>query len=451
MIGKVLQNNYFGETARYVLDKEKARVLKKSVLEEKSEAIVQEFSLSRDLNPQIERPVYHLVESYSYKDAATQTLDDEFLADRAIEHFAGLVVSSRQPELLRKEDKTEYKQKVDEFIENELYEYQWFCAAHEDRKHKHTHFVASRINLIDGRCIPTWQDQERSHRICREFEKDYGLEQLQSYYEIERRSPTRKQIDAWNRTGIPPVMVKIQDAIDQEAIPGRSIEDVQTALKENHNIDSVVVEPEGKQSYRKGKAGIVFQQTDTKGERVRMSGSQLGRGYTLPAISNRLEQDIDIKAPEKTTEIETLVQPDPLQTVLNQQSEYAHRLAPQLKEIFDREKTNQSKLEVATYENYQIRSSGDELELYRGNRRILGYSGNEPQGYGLTEQDCTAVAQFNQISQQQALERLRQAEIEVIQIEKGEETKKNREYAVEQSLQERQVKHEKEYDLDIEL
>lgn len=365
------------------------------------------------------------------------------MADRSIEHFAGLVVSSRQPELLRQLDKTEYKQKVEEFVETELYEYQWFCAAHEDTKHKHTHFVASRINLVDGRCIRTWQDQERSQRICREAEKDYGLEQLQSYYEKERRSPTRRQIEEWDKTGIPPVMVKMQDAIDQEAIPGRSIEGVRTALKEHYNIDSVIVS-------RKGKLGIVFEQKDTKDETVRMSGSQLGRGYTLPAISHRLEQDIKIKAPEKISEIETVVEPDPLETVLREQSEYAARLAPQLREILEREKTGRPKLKVATYEDYQIRSSEsgeeNEPELYRGNRKILGRSNGKPQGYGLTEKDCAAIARFNQISQQQLLERLRQAQIKADQqTEKEAKKDRDREREIERE-QQRQIKQEKEYD-----
>lgn len=437
MIGKVLQNNSFAETSRYVLDKEKARILKKSMLEEKSEAISQEFALSRDLNPQIERPVYHLVDSYSYDDAATKNLDDEFLADRAIHHFAGLVVSAREPELLRNQDKTEYKQKVDEFIETELYEYQWFCAAHEDTKHKHTHFVASRINLIDGRCIPTWQDKERSHRICREIEKDYGLEQLQSYYEKERRSPTRKQIDEWNKTGIPPVMVKMQDAINQEAIPGRSLQAVQTALKENHAIDSTIVQ-------KKGKPGIVFQQQDEKGETVQMSGSQLGRGYTLPKIAHRLEQDIDIKAPEKKPGSQPEIEPNPVETVLKEQSEYAQRLAPQLNEIFEREKTGKPELRAVTYEDYQIQADEEnELELYRGNRRVLGRFDGKPQGYGLTEKDCAAIQRFNQISQQQALEQMRQTQQQVVDTHKAEEKD-------DQEEKECKRGREKEYDLSIE-
>lgn len=429
MIGKTLQNNNFKETTRYVLDKEKARLLSSSIFSKDSESIPREFLISRDLNPQIERPVYHLVDAYSYQDAATQNLSDDFMRDRAIEHFAGLVVSSREPELLRREDKTEFKAKVSEFIESELYEYQWFCATHEDTKHRHTHFVASRINLINGRCIATWADQERSHRICREIEKEHGLEQLKSYYEIDRRSLTRKQQEEWEQTGIAPTMVKMQNAIDQEAIPGRSVQTVQTALKEHHGIDSVLVQ-------KKGKLGIVFQQQDEKGELVRMSGSQLGRGYILAAINRRLEQEIDIQAPQKTPEIEKPVEAELLQAVLAQQSEYANQLAPQIKEIWEREKAGRPMLKTATFEEYRIQvSEQNELELYRRDRKVMGYSSDTCQGYGLTEQDCAAMQRFNTLSQQQTQQWL----------EKNQKEAQQRKEKQKEAEKERQRECEKEY------
>jgi len=315
MIGKVLQNNNFKETTRYVLVKEKARLLGSAVLESEADAIAQEFRLSRDLKPEIERPVYHLIASYSYEDAATKNLSDEFQLERAIEHFAGLVVSARTPALLRQDDKTAYKQQVKDFIETELYEYQWFCAAHEDTKHKHTHFVASRINFIDGRCIPTWQDKERSQRICREIEREHGLQPLQSFYEIKRRSPTRKQRDKWETTGIPPVMVMMQDAIDQEATPGRSLEELMTALRETHGIEMTV-------GIYNNQTGVVFAQVNRHGETVRLSGSQLGRGYTHAAISRRLEpeRESELTPPAAATKLEQTLEadettqpPDPLE------------------------------------------------------------------------------------------------------------------------------------------
>jgi hypothetical protein len=246
--------------------------------------------MSQDLNPQIQRPVYHLIDAYSHQDAATHDLSDAFLFDRATQRFAGLVVSAQQPELLRRDDKSEYKQQVNQFLESELYEYQWFCALHADTQHIHTHLVASRIHLLSGKCIPTWQDHERSHRICRLIEQEHGLQPLQSYSDLQRRSPTRGQREKWQKTGVAPVMVTMQDAIDQEATPGRAIQAVMIALKEKHGIET-------KTSPQTGKPGVVFEQLDPNGARVRMSGSQLGRGYTLPALQRRLQAELAAPQP----------------------------------------------------------------------------------------------------------------------------------------------------------
>ncbi|MBW4491174.1 MAG: relaxase/mobilization nuclease domain-containing protein [Trichocoleus desertorum ATA4-8-CV12] len=397
MIGKTLQNHNFRETTQYVLDKEAARLLGGSVMGSDSDTIAREFLMSRDLNPQIERPVYHLIDAYSYEDAVTQDLSDEFLRDRAIARFAGLVVSAREPKLLRSGDKTAYKQQVNEFLESELYEYQWFCAVHEDTKHRHTHFVASRINLLDGRAIPTWQDHERSQRICRETEKEYGLQPLKSSYEIDRRSPTRRQVEAWQKTGVPPVMLMMQHAVDQEAIPGRDLEQLQAVLLQNHGISVCWGD-------RPSKPGIIFEQADAKGEVVRMSGSQLGRGYTLPALQQRLAREIEIERPGVESITRQTPEPDLLEDILRVQNEYVHRLAPQIQEIWSREKAGRPKLRAATFEDYQIRlDEAGQPELYYRDRLLMGYSEGDYQSYGLTEPDCTAIDQLNEHLRQQAL------------------------------------------------
>ncbi|GEM_PF-986910 len=402
MIGKVLQNNNFKATTRYVLEKEKARLLGGTVVGSDTKTIVHEFLMSRDLNPAIERPVYHLIDSYSYDDAATKDLDDAFQLARAIDHFAGLVVSAHEPALLRQADKTPFQQQVAAFIETELYEYQWFCATHEDTKHRHTHLVASRINLLDGRCIPTWQDKERSHRICRELEKAYGLQPLQSFYELERRSPTRGQLEEWEKTGIPPVMVLMQEAIDQEATPGRSLDQVMAALQEQHGIETSV-------GLYKGKTGVVFEQADSQGEPVRLSGSQLGRGYTYPALVRRSDKSLDLTPPAVVTPLEQTLEPGPLEWVQQEQAGYAQRLATQLQAIWECARVGRPKLQTATFEDYQIRVGEEgQPSLYRGDRLVLGSANGHVQAHGLTEQACSIVERWHTLSQQRTQERQQQ-------------------------------------------
>jgi hypothetical protein len=432
MIGKVLQNNSFSETTGYVLGKEKVKWLGGTLIEYETDIVSQQFLMSRDINPQIERPVYHLIQSYSYEDAATHDLTDEFMLNRAIDHFAGLVVSARHPELLRQDDKSEFKRQVQAFIDSELYEYQWFCAAHEDTQHQHSHFVASRINLVDGRCIPTWQDKERSHRVCREIEKDHGLRPLQSFYELERRSLTRGQTESWQKTGIPPLMTVMQEAIVQEATPGRSFEAVVAALQEGHGIKATV-------GLYHAKQGVVFEKVDDQGDIVRLSGSQLGRGFTFQAIHNRLGQEVLLlpDAPQAQVQEESNV-PLPQETDLTEglrreQADFAEHLAPLVKQIWQLQKLTQPLLQSATFEDYSIRlSQQGNPELYRRDLLLLGHSDNHDSDsgsdrpLGLSQPDGDAIHSFLSLSQHQAREHLLLLHQQQLEMQKSQKTQKKR-------------------------
>lgn len=82
----------------------------------------------------------------------------------------GIVVTAHDPELLKEDGLSTYHQQVDVFVENQLSDYQFFVARHEDTHHTHIHLVASRINLNDGRCVPTYLERYRSQIVCRELE-----------------------------------------------------------------------------------------------------------------------------------------------------------------------------------------------------------------------------------------------------------------------------------------
>lgn len=446
MIGKVLQNNSFSETTGYVLGKEKVKWLGGTLIEYETDIVSQQFLMSRDINPQIERPVYHLIQSYSYEDAATHDLTDEFMLNRAIDHFAGLVVSARHPELLRQDDKSEFKQQVQAFIDSELYEYQWFCAAHEDTQHQHSHFVASRINLVDGRCIPTWQDKERSHRVCREIEKDHGLRPLQSFYELERRSLTRGQTETWQKTGIPPLMTLMQEAIDQEATPGRSFEAVVAALQEGHGIKATV-------GLYHAKQGVVFEKVDAQGNIVRLSGSQLGRGFTFQAIHNRLGQEVlllpdapqaqvleeskvellqETDLAEGLRQEQLLQEPDLTEELRREQADFAEHLAPLLKQIWQLQKLTQPLLQSAVFEDYSIRlSQQGNPELYHRDLLLLGHadnrdSDNRDPALGLSQPDGDAIHRFLSLSQHQAREHLLLLHQQQLEMQKSQKTQKKK-------------------------
>ena len=174
MIGKIMQNHSFRATSRYVLEKEKAAIIGGNLFGETLDAIVDELALTKALNPEIARPVYHLTQSYTAADKETGKLTPTRLAQLATRHFAGMVVSASEPALL--EDTAAFQQRVRQFLREEIHTHSFLIAVHQDREHLHTHLVASRINLRDGKCIPTWYEQVRSKKVCRLLEQQFGLE-----------------------------------------------------------------------------------------------------------------------------------------------------------------------------------------------------------------------------------------------------------------------------------
>ncbi len=85
-----------------------------------------------------------------------------------------------------------------------------------------------------------------------------------------------------------------------------------------------------------------------------------------------LEKEIEIEPPGiEPVATELTVEPDPLETILQEQQGYTQRFAPQILEIWEREKLSKPKLKAATCEEYQIRLSEEgQPELYRRDRHF---------------------------------------------------------------------------------
>lgn len=294
MYSKIKCNNSFGETTRYVVDKEKAQILGGTIAGTDSATITREFSMSRDVNPNIARPVYHLMLSYSYSDKATQDLTNDKLFDLAVRNFSGLVVSARQPELLKDENSSEYETRVNEFMESDLFQYQFFVARHHDTEHQHTHLVASRVNLDDGHAIPTYKDHYRTQLVCRKLERDFGLQQLQNSWEIEKRKPSRAQTDKTKAGYDVEIQSQIQNAIDRIASqqPGMSFEEFVRAL-ETDGVEVKVRESENQKGLSYAMQGVAFR------------ASKLGQNYTYSGLQQTYGIDQPVPEQAQTLEPET--------------------------------------------------------------------------------------------------------------------------------------------------
>ena len=393
MIGKIRQNNSFRETTRYVLGKEKVQILDGTIAATETDTISREFLMSRDLNPDIQSPVYHLIQSYAYEDRDRHTLTNPKLVELSMKHFAGVVISAYDHRLLKEKDLPQYRARVDEFIDNQMYEYQFFIAKHEDTDHVHTHLVASRINLIDGLAIPTYRDWFRSQRVCRDLEQQFGLRQLENSWEVDKRKPTQKQKNKEAATGMISVQEKLQDTIEQIAQTSKPLSFEQFTQALNARGVELKLHPRGHQ------IGVSYAM-----DGVAMRASKLGRNYTYRGLQKKFGVRVEsIAEPERRpTAISSQPEIDPLEHVLQTQTEYANRIAPMLQAIWKREQSNTPKHTVIDFKEYRIQQDEDaHLRLYKRQRLILEWRNGRYQGYGLTNEDDIKIEEFNQISEQQ--------------------------------------------------
>jgi hypothetical protein len=243
MITKVKANKSFRGTTKYVIEKEKAKIIGGNMYGKSTNELVEQFSLSAHLNPQLKDPCYHLMLSVPQTD---RTLNDDELANLSQRHFASVIVLSqlkgdesqvKQPE--KRISDTKLRQLVDEFIETELPAYDFFIARHSDKEHDHTHIVASRVNNLDGKSIRTWNNYAHSEHSARLLEREFQLTQVQSSWESKQKAMTRNQLERVERDGLPGEEI-MRRAIEQVATDKPTIPQLIERLWREHQVKAIV-------------------------------------------------------------------------------------------------------------------------------------------------------------------------------------------------------------------
>jgi hypothetical protein len=243
MITKVKANKSFRGTTKYVLEKEKAKIIGGNMYGKSTNELVEQFTLSAHLNPQLKDPCYHLMLSVPKSD---RTLNDDELANLSQRHLASVIVLSRlqgdesqvkQPD--KRIDDTKLKQLVDEFIESELPAYDFFIARHSDKEHDHTHIVASRVNNLDGKSIRTWNNYAHSEHSARLLEREFQLTPVQSSWESKQKAMTRNQLERVKRDGLPGEEI-MRQAIEQVAANKPTMPQLIEQLWREHQVKAIV-------------------------------------------------------------------------------------------------------------------------------------------------------------------------------------------------------------------
>ena len=219
MIAKTKANKSFRGTTKYVVEKAQASIIGGNMIGTETNQLVAQFMVSRNLNPKVKEPCYHLMLSLPH----SETLSNEHFASLGERHFATVVVLSQltgdkakltNPD--RRISEAELNSKVDKFLDDEIHQYSFFIARHNDSDHDHIHIVASRINEITTHAIKTWKQYPQSEWSARLLEKKFGLEQIPCSWESKTRAFTRSQRDRLEKDGLPGAEI-MRLAIDEAA------------------------------------------------------------------------------------------------------------------------------------------------------------------------------------------------------------------------------------------
>lgn len=243
MITKIKANKSFRGTTKYVLEKEKAKIIGGNMYGSTTKELVEQFTLSAHLNPQLKDPCYHLMLSVPKTDGE---LSDEKLAELSERHFATVVVLSRlkgDEAQVKHSDKriddAKLNQLVDSFIAEELPAYDFFVARHGDKEHDHTHIVASRVNNLDGKSIRTWNNYAHSEHSARLLERQFNLTLVLCSWESKHKAMSRNQRERIERDGLPAEEI-MRRAIDTVAANKATMPELIDRLWQEHRIRAEV-------------------------------------------------------------------------------------------------------------------------------------------------------------------------------------------------------------------
>jgi len=151
---------------------------------------------------------------------------------------------------------------------------------HRDEPQEHVHIIASNIT-IDGKVVEQYRNYKQAEKIMRRVEERYDLRRVSPSHEVERRTPTRGEMEGFARTGEMSARMRLQDTVDR-AMKGASAERPLTATAFVERLDKAGVKINPNVQGTGRVSGIVFER-----DGVAMKGSDLGKGYGWQGLIKR--------------------------------------------------------------------------------------------------------------------------------------------------------------------
>ncbi|MBD2207472.1 relaxase/mobilization nuclease domain-containing protein [Calothrix sp. FACHB-1219] len=286
MIGKQTKGRGFRKLLDYLESSENAKLIGGNMSGRNSRELAKEFRLSRQLNPDAERVVYHV--------SLSAAKDDIISEDKWCE------IGNR------------YMKEMG-FDAN-----QFVIFRHQNTDDDHVHIAASRIRMDTSLLVDDSWDYVRSEKVLRQIEIDYELAQVQGSRERLNRTQSTGQFRrikreqeeyAEGKRDTPPqpsIKQLVQQTIDNASVDNPQMPELIMRLQQSGISVRTGFTRNGKSkgiSYEKD--GIAF------------SGTQLGAAYTFPGLQKH--RGVDYQPKRDDAQIEQLLNNPVGRTVLSQQ------------------------------------------------------------------------------------------------------------------------------------
>ncbi|MBW4456217.1 MAG: relaxase/mobilization nuclease domain-containing protein, partial [Nostoc indistinguendum CM1-VF10] len=260
MIGKQTKGRGFRKLLDYLESREDAKLIGGNMSGRNARELAREFKLSRQLNSDADRVVYHV----SLSAAKGDKLDDEKWSEIGDRYMKEMGFDANQFVIFR----------------------------HHNTDDDHIHIAASRFRMDTGLVVHDSWDYLRSEKVLRQIEQDYDLVQVQGSREKLNRTPSTGQIRRIRREqeeyssgkrDTPPERIikeQIQQTIDRASVDNPQMPTLIMRLQQA----SVSVRTG---FTRNGKSKGISYEKDGQA----FSGTQLGAAYTFPGLQKHLGVD----------------------------------------------------------------------------------------------------------------------------------------------------------------
>jgi hypothetical protein len=253
MIGKQTKGRGFRKLLDYLESREDAKLIGGNMSGRNARELAREFKLSRQLNSDADRVVYHV----SLSAAKGDKLDDEKWSEIGDRYMKEMGFDANQFVIFR----------------------------HHNTDDDHIHIAASRIRMDTGLLVHDSWDYVRSEKVLRQIEQDYDLVQVQGSREKLNRTPSTGQIRriireqeeySSGKRNTPPertIKEQIQQKIDNVSVDNPQMPLFIMRLQ----VDGISVRTG---FTRNGKSKGISYEKDGQA----FSGTQLGAAYTFPGL-----------------------------------------------------------------------------------------------------------------------------------------------------------------------